>query len=198
MTIETALLQPTKYEKWMIETGRNNIGTKYHLLAKVLPGRGRTTGLVLHVLERLKLKERERPEDALYRNDKFRDFSTCLTSHARKPGNIRARAVIICSTREAAYATGRVFVELGQYLEFKYEGVVGGGSKSLHLGKFYQGLDVVVCTIGKMVYMLNQEKNLLCQTEILCFDDTKVSLQSQDPQTQEHVRQIIKLRFGLN
>ena len=181
-------MQPTKYQEWMIETGsRNDITSKYHLLAKVLPGRGKTTGLALHILQRLKLKERERPEDSLYRNDKFPqrpNYANRVTP--------RVRAVIICGTREAAYATSSVIREIGKYLAFRSEDVIGGGSMRINLSKAQEGLDIIVCSIGKLERMIQKEPNLLFHTEILCFDDTKILLQASDDQTRAQVRHIIK------
>ena len=187
------LLEPTKYEEWMIETAnRNDITSKYHLLAKVLPGRGKTTGLALHVLQRLKLKEHERPEDSLYRNDPYLSDGSGRTSGVR--------AVIICATREAAYVTKSAFDELSRYLDCRCEQIVGGGSLKLNVRKAQEGLDIVICTIGKLVGMvsIDRQGKFLENAEILCFDDTKVLLQTSDDQTRAHVDQVIKLREYLH
>lgn len=173
-------MAPTKYQEWMINCAVQKIGKSYHIWAKLIPGCGQTTGIVLHILQRLKLKAYRNPAEAI------------LFNHDSVPGRT-IRAVVICSTREAAYATKDMFDKLATNLDFRCALFVGGESVQYLVQQFKNGLDVAVCCIGMLTTMMKIHKNLLKNTRILCFDNTKTALEATDDRTTTALSQIVKL-----
>lgn len=192
----TILLPPTKPEKWLIACAVFGVDDSHYLLSKVSPGCGATFGLALHLLQRLQLKEKSSKcsGETCYsrmRIPRFLDdycdigegYSKQLQREKerekeREGETESIRSIVICSTRESCYATSKVIRERGKYLPLCCVDIVGGEDKHVLLKKARQGIDVGVCTIGKLCNLISHCPELLNGVEITCFDDTEITLET--------------------
>ena len=159
----------------MIDCATFCIGDSYYLSAQILPGCGKKTGAALYILQRLQMTPSTKNELI---------FSTPgsvggTITPARKRQLASIRSLIICATRESCYATSKVCRDLGKYLSLYCVDIVGGEDRYLLLKKAKEGIDIGVCTVGKLWDLVSHCPELLNKVEIICFDDTEITLETK-------------------
>lgn len=119
------------------------------LLFVAQTGTGKITAYILPLLERLK------------------PHSNRSTSPVRHP----LRLLILAPTYELAEQIGASLTELLPHLSLKHAVIYGGTSVILQIDLLRQGVEIVVATIGRLLYILQHGALQLSKVEMVVLDE---------------------------
>jgi translation initiation factor 4A len=81
------------------------------------------------------------------------------------------QALILAPTRELAQQTQKVVLEIGQYMNIKCHGCIGGTKISRDVKKLEKGVHVVVGTPGRLLGLIQRKALVMDKIKILCLDE---------------------------
>ncbi|KAF8961819.1 P-loop containing nucleoside triphosphate hydrolase protein [Flammula alnicola] len=99
------------------------------------------------------------------------------------------QALILAPTRELVLQTQKVVLEIGQYMNIKCYGCIGGRKVSKDVETLEKGVHVIVGTPGRLLDLINRKALVMDKTKILCLDEADEML------SRGFKRQIMKGRF---
>ena len=158
---QSVLNNPTNFTKLMLDIITKDI----NFLMKVFAGNGRSFNLALALLQKSDLNEFAEfspdgsPSSLCNRNNK----SNCA------PNTINS--LIISSTREAATNTKNIILDLGKYIQFHCQNLIGGIPIRFNEEKLLKGIDIASATVGRTWHLLQRNPNILATTQIVILDD---------------------------
>ncbi len=117
------------------------------ILGSAQTGTGKTAAFALPILQRL--------------------------SESKKPqsGPTRARALILCPTRELAAQISESFQVYGKNLQLRHVVIYGGVNQNPQVNALRRGIDIVVATPGRLLDLMNQGHVDLRSVEVLVLDE---------------------------
>jgi ATP-dependent RNA helicase RhlE len=83
----------------------------------------------------------------------------------------RARALILCPTRELASQIGDGFRAYGKNLQVKHTIIFGGVGENPQISALRRGVDVIIATPGRLLDLMNQGHVMLRDIEVLVLDE---------------------------
>ena len=83
----------------------------------------------------------------------------------------RARALVLCPTRELASQIAESFRAYGANLHVRQTLVFGGVNQNPQVSSLHRGTDVIVATPGRLLDLMNQGHVDLCGIEVLVLDE---------------------------
>src|SRR5690348_17261906 len=83
----------------------------------------------------------------------------------------RARALVLCPTRELATQIGQSFRTYGKHLSLRYTTIFGGVNQNPQVQALRQRVDVLIATPGRLLDLMNQRLVDLRSVEVLVLDE---------------------------
>lgn len=81
------------------------------------------------------------------------------------------RCVIMVPTRELALQINKVIIEIGRYAKIRSHAIFGGVSQDPQIATLNNGVDILVCTPGRMFDLISQGHIDLSKVETLILDE---------------------------
>ena len=111
-------------------------------------------------------------------------------SHAKGYNNGAIRTIVMEPTRELVIQTAEVFRSIGKYLDLTVLGLFGGVEQDPQIARLKNGVDVLVCTPGRLFDLVSQGYVNLHGIKLLVLDEADQML---DLGFIGDIRQLIKL-----
>jgi len=94
-----------------------------------------------------------------------------LSQAGRPGGKPRARALVLCPTRELANQTADCFREYGRHLDLKGTVIFGGVGEKPQINMLRRGVDIIIATPGRLLDLMRQGHVDLTLIEMLVLDE---------------------------
>ena len=94
-----------------------------------------------------------------------------LSQAGRPGGKPRARALVLCPTRELANQTADCFREYGRHLDLKGTVIFGGVGERPQINMLRRGVDVIIATPGRLLDLMRQGHVDLTLIEVVVLDE---------------------------